>query len=704
MSHIFRPDVHKSILQQVDKLKIGLAVSKISTVSARYPVIYPFALLALALIAYGIYIGSLGFYWDDWPPILLSHLPDKSLIWEYFTYDRPFQSWTYYLLFPICKDSPILWQLSVILARWTAGLTLYYSFINTFPRQRVLFQWATFLFVVFPGFADQYASVSYGSHFIVYTVFGLSILFMVLAFKTPNRFWLYFPLSLVFTAIHLFTMEYFVGLELLRPFLIYWILKENGQRKAPIIFRTILRWLPYLAVLGIYLYWRMVIYPHQAFGIADANFPHLFTKLTIDPLPAIVSLINSIYSDLHFLLIDIWATRVLPDTIKFTSLSFWFSIFVGIGVAFILSLFFKEEDDNGGVYLTNKEIMRNLIVSGVIFFFGLFPVWSSLRQITIGKWADRFGIPVMFGISLIILTLMYVVISKSKTRKLFLILAVGLSISFQIQKGYEYRKDFDLQKKFYTQLAWRIPSLEPGTIIYSPGIPTSKEADYSISMGLNMLFNSGIIDPTMDYWFATPRNFKPADAIANPTTEFKEGLRNFSFESTVANVVSIHTTAQGCLWVIDHYYAINPEKIDQLYYYGELTNHDLIGETISQTNNLSKIIDTSPQNTWCYYFEKGDLAQSKGKYQEAVDYYERALAEGLVPLESIEFMPFVKAYIKLGRIEEAISLSAESYRRSTLSNQAICQVWHDSIEIDPTISLDRIEAVYNPDICKNLEP
>jgi len=160
----------------------------------------------------------------------------------------------------------------------------------------------------------------------------------------------------------------------------------------------------------------------------------------------------------------------------------------------------------------------------------------------------------------------------------------------------------------------------------------------------------------------------------------------------------------GCLWVIDHYYAIYPEKINQLYYYGELTNQDLIGEVAPETNNLSKIIDTRPQKTWCYYFEKGDLAQSKGKYEEAVGFYEQAVAEGLVPLESIEYLPFVKAYAYLGRIEEAVALTSESFNRENLSYQPICQVWHDVLEENPSIPLTSVESVYNPNICQNLEP
>lgn len=686
------------------KTKIEAIVTKVSRFSDNHPVVFPIALLLFALAAYGVLIGTLGFYWDDWPPILLSHLPDKSLIWNYFSYDRPFQSWTYYLLFPICGDSALLWQLSAILARWTAALTLYYSFLQVFPRQKNLLQWAAVLFVVFPGFADQSAAVSFGSHFMVYTIFGLSLLFMILAFKKPKLFWIYYPLSLVFMAVHIFSMEYFVGLELLRPILMYWLFIDSGQKKAKGLLKTALYWLPYFAVLGFYIYWRMVIYPNTMTAPSGSNYPYLITNFLKTPGDALVVFIQTIYSDLRFLLLDIWANRVLPVALEVKSATLWLSVFIGLAAAVVLHLFFNVDSSKEDSSLKGKEIVRNIVLSFAIILFGLFPVWSTLRQITRGKWSDRFDLPVIFGVAIILVTLIFIVFKSQKTRSAILIILTGLSISFQVQTSNDYRKDFNLQKAFYTQLAWRIPSLEPGTTLFSPGIPAGKEADYSISMGVNLLFNTAEIKPDLNYWFTGPRYFSPSDLAAAPDTVIKDGLRIFNFKGSASKVVSIYMPDDGCLWVIDPYFALSDQKINQLSAYGALTNQALIGETGKPTNQLSKIIDTSKQNTWCYYFEKGDLAQSKGKYDEAVNYYEQAAANNRVPLKAMEFLPFVKAYAQLGRIDEAVALTNESFTLSEESKPSICQVWHDVLNENHEILLSSVETVYNSKNCSILEP
>jgi hypothetical protein len=78
--------------------------------------------------------------------------------------------------------------------------------------------------------------------------------------------------------------------------------------------------------------------------------------------------------------------------------------------------------------------------------------------------------------------------------------------------------------------------------------------------------------------------------------------------------------------------------------------------------------------------------------------------KNLVPLEAIEYMPFVKAYAKLGRIDEAVALTSASFNRETLSYQALCQVWHDVLKENPSILPSSVESVYNPNICQNMEP
>ncbi len=73
--------------------------------------IVPFFLAVLCLISFGIFIPTLGFYWDDWAKILVYRLQGLGSYWTYYAGDRPLSAWTHIVLTPILGVKPTAWQL-----------------------------------------------------------------------------------------------------------------------------------------------------------------------------------------------------------------------------------------------------------------------------------------------------------------------------------------------------------------------------------------------------------------------------------------------------------------------------------------------------------------------------------------------------------------------------------------------------------------
>lgn len=689
-------------------LKFNSITGGIKRFLSTNPISFPITLLFVSLVTYGVFISSLGFYWDDWPPIFVSHIAEKSAFWKYFRYDRPFQSWTYYFLSFICRDSTFTWQLAAILFRWTAGLTLYYSFLQVFPRARDMLRWAAVLFVVFPGFADQYASVAFSSHLLVYTVFGASLLSMLLAIKSKRFFWVFFPISLLLTAVHLFSMEYFVGLEALRPVLIYIYLRKNRENGRGVFSSTLIRWFPYLVLLIIYLYWRIAIYPASMAGEGSDNFPRLFSALVASPKDTLVAFATTMASDLRFLFITIWTDRLVPEVLPFERITFWLSLVVGFGASFGVGYILYLEKHEDTSELSKKDFARILGIALLIVFFGLLPAWSTYRQITLGKWSDRYSLAAIFGVALFFSAFLHALSQKLKLRTIVLAMMVGLSISFQVQTANDYRKDFSRQQNFYQQLSWRAPGLEPGTTLYSINVPANKEADYSFTMGINLLYSTDKLNTDLEYWFTTPRYYDPELLYGNPGTPIIHRLRTLEFEGTASNLLSINMPETGCLWVVDEYYPILQKELDvqaeitdspNYLIYSRISNPEVIKSAGLPGNNLSRIIDFSPQETWCYYFEKADLAQSKGDFNTAAELYEETVDLGLEPVEGVEYLPFIKAYNALGNVESAVKLTDLMFTKSYFTKPMMCQFWHDTITNNREISISTINQVYNAENC-----
>jgi asparagine N-glycosylation enzyme membrane subunit Stt3 len=157
---------------------------------------------------------------------------------------------------------PVAWHLLAVLLRWAGVLLFYLSLKELWPRMEGPLRWLGALLLVYPGFFQQSTSAAYSRHFTSLFLFMLSVYLMVLAVKRPRRAWWLLTLSWLAGLLQIFTMEYFAGLELLRPMFLWLLVNREGSvRRRDAIRKTVLWWLPFVALFGIYAWWRLVIFP-----------------------------------------------------------------------------------------------------------------------------------------------------------------------------------------------------------------------------------------------------------------------------------------------------------------------------------------------------------------------------------------------------------------------------------------------------------
>ncbi len=116
---------------------------------------YPLVLLLVMLVAYGLSLARLGFYWDDWQVVYLSRFKDLSVYWNYFLNDRPTSAWTYILTVPLLGMSALRWQLFTLVMRWLSVLGFCWALQGLWPRRTWQIRWMGLLLAVFPGFTQQ---------------------------------------------------------------------------------------------------------------------------------------------------------------------------------------------------------------------------------------------------------------------------------------------------------------------------------------------------------------------------------------------------------------------------------------------------------------------------------------------------------------------------------------------------------------------
>lgn len=150
------------------------------------------------------------------------------LLYGYFAFDRPF-AWPYQWMYTVFGLNAVAWHLMTLLMRWAGILFLYLSLRLIWPRYDSYLRWLGALLLVYPGFFQQSISGAYNRHFTAFAIFALSFYLMALAVKHPGKGWLLWPLSWITAAAQVITIEYFVGLELVRILLLWLLLTAEPQ-------------------------------------------------------------------------------------------------------------------------------------------------------------------------------------------------------------------------------------------------------------------------------------------------------------------------------------------------------------------------------------------------------------------------------------------------------------------------------------------
>jgi hypothetical protein len=189
----------------------------------------PLLYLLICFLAFGLFIPFLGFYWDDWPTIFYTHSNRIAQLITHFSYDRPFSVWAYFLIGRL-GSTPIVWQLAALLLRWAAVVSMAWALKPLWPKHIKKILYIALIFAIYPGYYVQPLSVIFTAHLATYIFFFISLGAMGRAISEPRYFRRYTLLALAAAVVQLFTLEYFVGLEFVRPLYIWFLLARTEPK------------------------------------------------------------------------------------------------------------------------------------------------------------------------------------------------------------------------------------------------------------------------------------------------------------------------------------------------------------------------------------------------------------------------------------------------------------------------------------------
>jgi hypothetical protein len=656
----------------------------------------PIALLAANVLAFGLLIPFLGYYQDDWHFVYYAYTRGAQGLWELFNYDgHPFSAWSYVIGFKFLGFKPLYWHLFSLTWRWLACVAFWLCIHELWPRRVRETLAAALIFAIYPLFSLQSQAISYIEMWMSYCLLNLSFYLMIRAIRHPERFAAYTAAAFALKLIHLFTTEYFAGLELVRPLLIYLALKNTKRAEGrSFAWKTIGVWSPYLFVSGIFTVWRTFFYLSP---FAKQNAPVLIQNLIASPFSTLQYLILSAIPDVVLILTTPWANIVSAQLFDFsTRTSFLFFILAVLsGVAFFLLL--NRPGWNGKGAKPEKQSQwtgEALILGFASMILGMLPAYAANYFIHTENqpWGSRFSVAAMFGAALIAATALNALATNARTRNVVLAAMLGLSVGWHLNNANSFRLVWEKEMKFYQQLAWRAPSIQPNTAIITDQEILAYMGDYPMGFAINSIYAQPHVSTgkTVPYWY-----FSLENNFGNQIEGFLRGMpisqKKFSVRFTgnsTQNLILTFAPEQGqCLWLL------RPEEVGAPFLSPHLQQAAALSateriEADSKHPLLYTLSGANPHKTWCYYYEKAELARDQKDWEAVAQSWESAKQQGLRPGSDIEYLPFIEAYAHLGDWKTAAAIEKDINLNQRVIRPSLCFLWN-KIEQETSASPER---------------
>ena len=407
-------------------------------------------------------------------------------------------------------------------------------------------------------------------------------------------------------------------------------------------------------------------------------------QLRQDPGPALLQLLSNIGRSLDVVILQAWGSIFrLPDLNALGAKSAILTASV-TGVALLLCLltFFLWQRGRKAALQEKTGWALSVIAMGLLaLLLGGVPSWSIdvLPQLLFAL--DRFPIPFVLGVSLLLAGLIAWLPIKSWMRLLLVGILVSLAVGTHFQVSNAYRRDWQAQQRFFWQLAWRVPELEPGTILLVNQLPVRYYTDNSLTAPLNWYWAGDNTTPSqqMSYLLYYPEQRLGNNLLSlEPATPVAVDYLAASFTGSTSQVVALYYQPPACLRVLDPAVDFDNKMLP-----AELQAAALLSSTQWIAVEGPAAIDRlpaalygeEPPYSWCYYFIQAELARQQGDWQSVAALGDQAFALGDYPNDPAERLVFIEGYAHTGAWARAEQLSAEVQGITPMMQPVLCHLW-----------------------------
>ena len=663
-------------------------------------------LLIIGLLCWGSILGLNGIWWDDWS-WTRQYLQTKNLdefIYPFVSLRHVFVGYIdYYLLNLLSyfkEYAPYLWSLIKISLFIFNSYLIYYLLKLIFPRNIILASLTASLYLVSPH-VNNLALVMIPYHIFI-CVYLLSLILTVKTFSKKNiNYKIYFS-SIFLFSITILGLESFIFIDILRIFIIFYILSTVGLNKNnyELFKRSLILYTPFL-FCSILVLFDVIIRPQ--FDYYQSTY-----SLGIDSLSSIVqTLFQLIFKYLiafQYIFVDIYYYVVKIYFINFNTISLLISV---VATSFFYFIYFKKIIENTECRKDNEIFYKRLtLISILILICSLFPYLLTRSPATIGV-GSRHALLASFSYAFFLSSLLLFLFNKKFLNKKLMATIINLIIFFSVlgcnNTINAYKNDWGQLKDFYWQFLWRVPDLKDKAYVLID-LPRHEShyfkpyfADFS---GINIFYlkeNGGIsnhyakavqmsLNERSSRFFLQDINkaevhhnsygglvsFKKENMIiasmSNSCLRFNDEVKNTSRCSSQRHQIINNEPRLPASCELNLGSLTKHTKKDQIIYNSNNNNNKyrwILGnepKKIDERTLIHKVTDKilnrkNSKKEWCYYYQTANVYYHRGDYDKVNELYYEAKRFDLIYMKNYaELIPFIKSFYRTGNYDLAYQL------------------------------------------------
>jgi hypothetical protein len=650
-----------------------------------------FLLVAVSAIAYLPFIAHFSYFNDDWYEMFATGTRGPLVFIDIFSVDRPARALLMIPLYILFGRNPFPYNVTAYLFRLFSGLSVLWSLRMVWPQQKRLATLAALFYLIYPGFLSQPNAIDFQSHIAGLCFATFSIALSLKAVTTKNL-WpriLITGLSIFFGLAYLSQMEYYAGYEVVRFVLLFILAGQTEKTFFTRLKRAVLWYLPFIVVPLLFFTWRLFFF-HDVRKQTDISLQ--LGSLITSPRHTILVWTATLIQSMADVMVLAW---FVPFDGAFSNLSA-VDVFVSLGAALVAILIAWVSLRNNPSDSSSEGGWQgeNLWTGLVIVAGGLIPIIMANRGVNFSD-LSRYSVISMFG-AVMILVVFLDRLKNFSFQLGFVLLLIGIAVITHFSNGDSYARYADSNNMFWWQVSWRIPQMKKGTTIIVHYPAGQAGEDYTIWSPADLIYypdsqSQKFIQPAI---YAALLNHDSVEKVlSHQGVDYETRRGSIHTFSNYSNILVItQSTPYSCVRVIDgnqtELSAYEDERVMLMAPYSQIQN--VIPGTQFKTPPQFPF-GSEPTRSWCYYYEKASYARQVEDWQTVSDLGDQAAKLGLVPQDSIEWMPFLQAYAHFGNQAQLTKLARPMKSDPFVAAQA-CRIL-TGMQLDSSTT-DLVKSLY----------